>query len=497
MSQQQQQHKSFGRDEMAALLGGADQILYQPTTSFSAKALNKEKDMTDLSHLSATEAAALLKQEKSHQQQQQKRHRTTRVMKHHEALEELERLQATKTRNHDYSESSSSESEDDAFAQTVRKRTTPQIVLVRDAKEDERQLQRRRQRRRYDSTSSSSEEDSQPSDGSSDDDDSMDDRRQRLLAKKRAKEKEEAPEKIPGWKEPPIKMETTTSAKEASHAIHRDKSDDESEKETSSSSDDESVSSTSDDDHDDHNLPPPIMAKPLFVPKHKRQTIVSVEEQEQKELLQKQLLQKQEEQRKLESRKLVAAIVADSSLTIQQELEEDEAGGASNAMPDDEDVGDEQERDAWEVRELQRLLEEEDMTLLLKQEREEYERRKQLTDEERLEEDIATGRYRQPGQEKEQGVYMQRFYHRGAFYMDKDQWDEDDVRHKAKEYARAATGEDKIDKRNLPEVMQVKKFGFARQNHKYKGLAKEDTTDKQMEMLPIVKNQNKGNQEMW
>jgi microfibrillar-associated protein 1 len=232
--------------------------------------------------------------------------------------------------------------------------------------------------------------------------------------------------------------------------------------------------------------PAPVMAKPLFVPKHKRQTTVTAEEQEQTELLEKQLLQKQQEKRKLESRKLVAAVVADSSITIEEE-EEEEGGGATNPMPNDEDVGDENERDAWEVRELQRLLEEEDAALVLKQEQEDYEQRKLLTDEERLQEDIAAGRYHRPGQAKQQGEYMQRFYHRGAFYMDEDQWDEDDIRHKAKEYARAATGEDKIDKRNLPAVMQVKKFGFARQNTKYKGLAKEDTTDKRMEFLPIVK----------
>jgi hypothetical protein len=61
------------------------------------------------------------------------------------------------------------------------------------------------------------------------------------------------------------------------------------------------------------------------------------------------------------------------------------------------------------------------------------------------------------------------------------------VRHKAKEYERAATGEDKIDKSKLPEIMQVKGFGLARMGTKYKGLSKEDTTDKRNETLPIVK----------
>ena len=79
-----------------------------------------------------------------------------------------------------------------------------------------------------------------------------------------------------------------------------------------------------------------------------------------------------------------------------------------------------------------------------------------------------------------------RYYHRGAYYMDEDEWDDADVRHKSAEYAKAATGEDKIDKSKLPKIMQRNKFGFARQNTKYKGLPSEDTSDSRLEVLPII-----------
>ena len=44
---------------------------------------------------------------------------------------------------------------------------------------------------------------------------------------------------------------------------------------------------------------------------------------------------------------------------------------------------------------------------------------------------------------------------------------------------------DKFDKKAMPKVMQVKKFGFAGYSTKYQGLAKEDTTDKKMDFLPV------------
>ena len=83
---------------------------------------------------------------------------------------------------------------------------------------------------------------------------------------------------------------------------------------------------------------------------------------------------------------------------------------------------------------------------------------------------------------------MQKYYHRGAFYMDEDtlakgkseaEGEADksgmDVRMKAHEYASAATGDDKFNKAAMPSVMQVKNFG-RKGGTKYKGLVGEDTT---------------------
>jgi len=138
------------------------------------------------------------------------------------------------------------------------------------------------------------------------------------------------------------------------------------------------------------------------------------------------------------------------------------------------------DRENWEVRELLRVLRDVEEVINKEQEKKDLERRRKMTDEERLQEDIATGKYRKPGERDphDGDVGMQRYHHRGAFYMDDDTLkDENDIRNKAAQYSKAATGDDKIDRKKLPKVMQVKKFGFAG-GSKYQGLAREDTTDK-------------------
>jgi microfibrillar-associated protein 1 len=280
-----------------------------------------------------------------------------------------------------------------------------------------------------------------------------------------------------------------------SGAYHdEDESDSSSSSGSSSSSSSRSSSSTSSSSEEDE----PVRLKPIFVPKRKRNLIQSEEKKLEEEELRLHLEKERNVKRKAESRALVAKELAMAETSYNQDAddeENDESRGAINAPPNDDDELDkEKERSAWEIRELERLLVSIDEAESRRREEEEYARRKKLTDAECLQEDIQSGRYQAPGASRERksdggesanSSHLNRFFHRGAYYMDESEWDEGDVRRKAAEYASAATGEDKIDKSKLPEVMQVKNFGRARQNTKYKGLSKEDTTDKSAQVLPL------------
>lgn len=242
------------------------------------------------------------------------------------------------------------------------------------------------------------------------------------------------------------------------------------------------------------------MAKPLFVPKQKRLQLAQEKaEAEEAATEQAHNAKHKETKRKMESRALVAQVVSASTTPAAQNEDaasEDEEALAVRMLDDMDDKEEDLERDGWEVRELERLLEEIDRLRQKELSQAEYRRRQQLTDEEARAEDIASGRYQQPGSnrmtqgagDKDGPKYQQKFFHRGAFYMDEDEFDEDDVRHKAKEYAQGVTESQKSlgDTRKLPKIMQAKGFGRANQS-RYQGLASEDTSRKDSStLLPLV-----------
>jgi len=125
-----------------------------------------------------------------------------------------------------------------------------------------------------------------------------------------------------------------------------------------------------------------------------------------------------------------------------------------------------------EILRLKRDAEEREAASL---EKAELMRRRNMTDEERLEDDRKNGRLPADSEaEKPKWNFMQKYYHKGVFYMDSTSVKEsEDVR--KKDYSAQPTLEDHIDREKLPAVLQVKNFG-KRGRTKYTHLVDQDTT---------------------
>lgn len=201
--------------------------------------------------------------------------------------------------------------------------------------------------------------------------------------------------------------------------------------------------------------------KPVFVRKSDR---VTVQEREKMEL---DLERKEEEKKKIHeertktSRKLVEELLK-KELQEKQEVDNEE----DIIITDDED--DEEEYEAWKVRELKRIKRDREEREQLERERQDVERLRNLTEDEwrmevknnpkQITNKAAKGKYR----------FLQKYYHRGAFFLDK----EDGVY--TRDFAKP-TLEDHFDKTVIPKVMQVKNFGRSGRT-KYTHLVDQDTT---------------------
>lgn len=233
----------------------------------------------------------------------------------------------------------------------------------------------------------------------------------------------------------------------------------------SSSGDEDEYSSSEESEEEMHQ-------KPVFVRKEHRMTI---KEQEMQQLKEEKLLEKkkqQEEERKNQTRVMVAESIRK---TEEQSTHFDDADSDAGLPDDTDDIDDEVEYEAWKVREMARLTrdaEEREEAII---EKTELLRRRNMTDEERMEEDRKLGLLKDNAEEeKPKWKFMQKYHHRGAFYMDESSLKKDDDVRK-KDYASQPTMWDKVNMENLPVVMQVKNFG-KRGRTKYTHLADQDTT---------------------
>jgi len=272
---------------------------------------------------------------------------------------------------------------------------------------------------------------------SSDDDEELDEeenerRRQRLRTK--VKEREEELLQVEDEKEPE-------------------------QEEVEPSEESESEEEDEEEEDDDDGVP---RLKPVFVRKTDRRTVAE-REAEEKHQLQLEIEKKRiADQRKTQSQKMVGEAIR------QEKLKEKETDDGIQCDFDTDDEDGEAAYDAWRLRELTRLKRDREERDQREREAQELERWHNMTEEERQAELRKNPKLVDNQVTKKKYKYLQKYYHRGAFFMDKD-----DELYK-RDYS-APTLEDHFDKSVLPKVMQVKNFGMAGRT-KYTHLVDQDTT---------------------
>ncbi|KAK8795813.1 hypothetical protein WA171_003781 [Blastocystis sp. BT1] len=215
--------------------------------------------------------------------------------------------------------------------------------------------------------------------------------------------------------------------------------------------------------------------RPTFISKANRKTIEDPEEKLRKERELEELEELKYKQRVRETQKMIEEVKV-------KEIEEEENRGkkkdprTEEEIPDDtDDLNNPDEKEAWRWREFYRILRERQREEQRKQDEEEKKRRGRMTDEElaaenkRLEEEGV----RKKKQEHVQGTFLQKYYHKGVFYLDDESiTSPDDIRNRD---FHAPTERDKVNKLAMPKVMQVRDFG-KRSQSKWTYLRNEDTT---------------------
>ncbi|XP_043933636.1 microfibrillar-associated protein 1 [Protopterus annectens] len=201
--------------------------------------------------------------------------------------------------------------------------------------------------------------------------------------------------------------------------------------------------------------------KPVFIRKKDR---ITVQEREAEATRQKEL---EAEARRMaeERRKYTLKIVEEEA---KKEFEENRRSLAALEALNTDDENEEEEYESWKVRELKRIKRDREEREALEKEKAEIERLRNLTEEERRAELRANSRVVTNKAVKGKYKFLQKYYHRGAFFMD----EEEDV---FKRDFSAPTLEDHFNKTILPKVMQVKNFGRSGRT-KYTHLVDQDTT---------------------
>ncbi|EPR60195.1 micro-fibrillar-associated protein 1 C-terminus protein [Toxoplasma gondii TgCatPRC2] len=238
--------------------------------------------------------------------------------------------------------------------------------------------------------------------------------------------------------------------------------------------DSSSAYTTDSDDNEDPAFT--ILHKPVFVPKEKRETVKERERLEAEEEKERKEAEERLADRKRESKKLLYEALQKEDEEMRTNMLGEQLQEEDCELPDDTDGLDaEAEYEAWKARELLRIKRDQEERQARDNFLEALERRRQMTEEERRLDDKQLDAMQPRREVKYKYNFMQKYYHRGAFFQDLARSGEEAL------YLRdynAPVGEDKWDKKILPSAMRVRRGEFGRQGQtKHTHLVDVDTTD--------------------
>ncbi|CAO3613889.1 unnamed protein product [Mucor fragilis] len=226
------------------------------------------------------------------------------------------------------------------------------------------------------------------------------------------------------------------------------------------------------------------LPKPVFIPKARRETILQQEKLAKEAEEREKKLEEELEARKKQSHDMLA----EELKREQEEAAHKDTNEYEQSVDDTDGLDEEAEFNAWKVRELTRIKRDREERIAREKEEEELERRRALPEDVRLKEDLERA---EASKNKDRGerTFMQKYYHKGAFYQD-------DSEVLQRDYS-APTVDEVRNKDVLPKVMQVKNFGLAGRT-KYTHLVDQDTSSRDSPWeKPLAKRRRKNDQDKY